>query len=594
MIAATFARTVCTVAAACAVAAVAAGPGVTWAIEPRWSPGSLDPGWSEDLGLHQTQDSRSARLQGRIVAADTGAAVRGATVTCSIGGTQRTEWTDGDGRFECRDLPASVVTLRVVKAGFIEATAGLGVSLKEGQSFNRGEVRIVRGAVIAGRVLDASGEPLSDAIVNAWRVGYPQPGNRRVVAARVAVSTNDLGEYRLYGLAAGTYYVSVAAYRGLGPQTLEVASAGPDYVQLLAANPGSGVTYYPGTAYPSEAQTVPVQGGHQALGVDMRLVSGRLPSLSGRVVDSFGQAVANRSVSLRSARSDGFVTSSGAVTDASGRFTLLQPGPGEYRLMVTTSLSVGVPVTVAPGQPPIATHLIRREAPESANVLVTIGAGPEPANELLIQTRPGNELRGRVLVDGAVPAPVASGRFMMTMSPEPDGVGGTHSAGAVAPDGTFAIPGLIGRGRLLALGAPVGTTLLRVIANGLDVTDDGVDMDRGNVGGVEVHMTTRLTLVRGQVSDDTGTPGPGAVIVYSENPALWSKPNTRHVAYKATASGGSFEFAGLPAGRYLAVAVEQVVPDQWADPENLLRLRPQATPFTVVEGELVTLALRRK
>ena len=573
MIAFTFRCAAGTVIAACLIAAVAAKP--------------------RDTPARQTIGT--AQLLGRVVAADTGAAVRGAMVTCnaSSAGTQQITTTDDAGMFECRDLPTSAATVRIAKAGFIERTVGLAVPLKD--SHNRVDVRIVRGAVIAGRVLDSSGEPLADATVNAWRVGYPQPGNRRIVPGRASVITNDLGEYRLYGLTAGTYYVSASQHRGLGPEIIQVSSeSGVESVQLRSLTPGSGVTFYPGTAYPSEAQAVTVQGGAQAFGIDMRLLSERLASLTGRVVDSRGQAVANGRVSLRSAQSDGFVTSSGAVTDASGRFTMVQPGPGEYRLMVTTSLGAGVPVTVAAGQPPVATNVIRRETPEAASVLVTIGAAAGPANELLIQTRPGNELRGRVLVDGTVPALAAPGRFMMTMSPEPDSVGGTINAGIVAADGTFSIPGLIGRGRLVTLGAPVGTTLLRVIANGLDVTDDGVDMDRGNVGGVEVHMTTRLTLVRGQVTDAAGKQVSGVVIVFSENPVLWSKPNTRHVVSRSLGTGGTFDFSALPAGRYLAVVVEQVVPDQWADPENLARLRPQAQPFTVIEGELVTLALRRK
>ena len=161
-------------------------------------------------------------------------------------------------------------------------------------------------------------------------------------------------------------------------------------------------------------------------------------------------------------------------------------------------------------------------------------------------------------------------------------------------DGAFVLSGLMGRVRIVTTGAPTGSTLLRIIANGLDVTDDGVDMDRGNVAGVEVHLTTRPTLVKGQVTDAEGKPAVGTVIVYSENPALWSKPNTRYVVSRSSSLDTGFRIPELPAGRYLAVAVEQVMPDQWADPENLLRLRPQATPFTVVEGEIITLALRRR
>ena len=571
MIALTIGRVVSAVVAACTVAAVATEPSETLA----------------------RQTSGTASLAGRVIAADTGAIVRGATVTCimSSGGVQRSAMTDAEGQFACRDLPASTVTLRVVKAGFIDFIVGLAPALKEGQSRTWGDVRIVRGAVIAGRVLDAAGEPLADAVVNAWRVGYPQPGNRRIVPARASVITNDLGEYRLYGLAAGSYYLSASEHRELNSQIIEVSSGSSLPSEYWAESSlRFGVTYYPGTVYPADAQSLTIQGGVQALGVDMRLVSERLPSLSGRVVDSRGQPQANTRVRLRSVPATGFVSDVSAITDATGRFTLVHPGPGEYRVAVTGTMG---PTVVVAGEP-VVTRVARDEIPESAGMLVTLATGAGSISDLLIQTRPGNELRGRVLVDGAVPAPAGSGRFMMTMSPESDGFVPAHTAGTVAADGTFTIPGLTGRGRMLALGAPAGTTLLRVIANGLDVTDDGVDMDRGHVGGVEVHLTTKRTLVKGQLTDAADKPSQGTVIVFSENPALWSKPDTRYVVSRPTIPGGAFEIVGLPAGRYLAVVVDQVVRDQWADPENLLTLRPQATPFTVVEGETVTLALRRR
>jgi hypothetical protein len=251
---------------------------------------------------------------------------------------------------------------------------------------------------------------------------------------------------------------------------------------------------------------------------------------------------------------------------------------------------VAVANVVVAGEP---VRTLNIQGAETASMVVTLGAGEQPISDLLIQTRRGNELRGRVLVDGAIPVTSAAERFMLTMNPQDAEHGGVMNAAVVATDGTFVMGGLTGRGRVLPSGAPSGASLLRVIANGLDVTDDGIDMDKGNVAGVEVHLTTRPTWVKGQLVDAEGKLIQGNIIAFSENPALWSKPNSRYVV-RSSATNGIFQIVGLPAGRYLAVAVDQIGLTEWADPENLLRLRPQATPFTVVEGEAMTMSIRRR
>jgi hypothetical protein len=54
---------------------------------------------------------------------------------------------------------------------------------------------------------------------------------------------------------------------------------------------------------------------------------------------------------------------------------------------------------------------------------------------------------------------------------------------------------------------------------------------------------------------------------------------------------GRFNVAGLPAGGYLAVALQTIDGGEWAEPENLEKLRAVATPFTLADGEARTLTL---
>src|SRR3990172_8181669 len=147
----------------------------------------------------------TVRVHGRVIAADTGEPVRSANVTFltapSIGA-----WpviTDENGTFDLRDLPSAVVGVIVSKPGFLQYSMKFGDKpLAPGQTIACGEIRLRRGAVIAGRVVDAFGDPVQDAAVQVSVASYPEPGVRRARFVRSSL-TNDLGEYRFWSLPAG-------------------------------------------------------------------------------------------------------------------------------------------------------------------------------------------------------------------------------------------------------------------------------------------------------------------------------------------------------------------------------------------------------
>ena len=74
------------------------------------------------------------------------------------------------------------------------------------------DVALQRGGVIAGRVVDEAGDPLVEVRVMATQRPAACPG-AGVMPADLLLSvgpgdqTNDLGEFRLYSLAGGEYYV---------------------------------------------------------------------------------------------------------------------------------------------------------------------------------------------------------------------------------------------------------------------------------------------------------------------------------------------------------------------------------------------------
>ena len=80
------------------------------------------------------------------------------------------------------------------------------VVLTESQTAENIDVRIPRGAVITGRVFDEFGDTVPNVEVMTIRRTYSQ-GQHRLIPIGPRTQTNDIGEYRLFGLEPGHYYV---------------------------------------------------------------------------------------------------------------------------------------------------------------------------------------------------------------------------------------------------------------------------------------------------------------------------------------------------------------------------------------------------
>ena len=154
-------------------------------------------------------------IAGRVLAADTGRPVKRARVFASAaelsGG--RGVLTDDTGLFQLVELPAGRYTLSVSKSGFVSLSygqrrplqAGTPLQLADGQEIKDIEFRLPRGSVIAGHVFDETGDPMPGVMVRVLRYQYQQ-GDRRLAPAGTA-QTDDLGQYRIWGLMPGDYYV---------------------------------------------------------------------------------------------------------------------------------------------------------------------------------------------------------------------------------------------------------------------------------------------------------------------------------------------------------------------------------------------------
>jgi hypothetical protein len=137
-------------------------------------------------------------VRGLVLAEENDRPLRRALVVPSASNqTVRPVLTDDDGRFEIHADTASSLT--VTKAGYASTSF---TAPRQPSTRNRPlVVRMPRGGVISGRIIDADGETAIGVKVAAQLEGSPS----------FAAETDDLGEYRISGLPPGRYLVSAAA-----------------------------------------------------------------------------------------------------------------------------------------------------------------------------------------------------------------------------------------------------------------------------------------------------------------------------------------------------------------------------------------------
>jgi carboxypeptidase family protein len=529
---------------------------------------------------HARPTQGRARITGTVTAADTGTPVRRAAVRLLSSGRQLdTAVTDPNGRFEFVELPAGTYTVAASKAGFVTASFGQksyggepqSIELTGSQRFDAAHIRLLRGGVMTGRVFDEFGDPIPEASIHAARTRYVQ-GMRRLDVVTTATS-NDIGQFRLYGLTPGTYYLS-GTFRA--PQNMPMRDRGVMF-QGPAGLSTFVETYYPGGLTVERARPLQVEAGQEIANLEFTLQPVRLVRLSGRVVDSRGRPVSGARVALLSTGRDAIVVGNMISmrekrTTEDGAFQLTGIAPGEYRLDVRPSKDVNA------------------VEDEYASLPVSV---PDDVEGLIVTTSRGRTISGRVIVEGATFDAEAMVRMSINAF-DVLGGGGTDAstppAPSIAPDGSFQIRGLIGTPVVRLTRLPQGWMLKAVRVQGDDVTDRGVEMRGVDVSDVEV-IVARETQAHGIVVDARGQPAPDrGVIVFSEDRTRWSGFLNRHVRSARAGLDGTFAIAGLPAGDYLVAAVEPPE-DDWMTLENLDRLRATATRFTLADGAQKALRL---
>jgi hypothetical protein len=146
-------------------------------------------------------------MKGRVVAADTGETITGATVKLTPSGA--TGRSNAQGVFTISGLEPNVYNLRAEHTQYLPTGKNI-IQVTRGDETDVGDIVMDRGAVILGQVTDGAGNPIEGATIS---VRHTALDRTRVVR------TDRAGNYRLTGLEAGGVTISVTANFPRGPAT---------------------------------------------------------------------------------------------------------------------------------------------------------------------------------------------------------------------------------------------------------------------------------------------------------------------------------------------------------------------------------------
>jgi protocatechuate 3,4-dioxygenase beta subunit len=534
----------------------------------------------------QKPQTGTAKIRGRVLAAVTNAPLR--RVQLSLASPDmpqgRITTTDAEGRYEFRNLPASRFSLSASKPGYVSLQygqrrpyeAGTPVALREGETITSIDFALPRGAVITGRLLDEFGEPMARAEVEAQRSLYTPDGQRRF-STTASDTTDDRGEFRLYGLMPGEYVVrgSVRTFQPFEP-------INPD--DLPQGYPG---TFYPGTLNVAEAVPVTLGIGEEA-NVQFGLIAARLLRISGTIRDSQGRPLYPAQVGVMPPLGPGMIFfSSGpsfVSTNPDGSFTIRDVAPGEYIVEVRPQ--------PAGGRPSVS---------ESASMPITVAAADVAG--LTITTSRGAVVSGKVVWEGTSPR-MGTGQSLnrpeVTASPADGGlppsffgVTDPDADGSIDDDGSFRLGGVAGR-VLFDVSASPAWDVKSVMFEGRNITEVPFDVTgRPSIDGVQITLTDKLTTVSGHVTDSRGAAVTSYLVVILPAEERTSTIGWyRYIRSTRSDINGRFETRGMPPGRYVATAVESLESGRQFVPAVQAQLRKGAREFSLKEGESLTLDLR--
>jgi len=445
--------------------------------------------------------------------------------------------TGADGAFLLKDVDPGTYRLYASRTGFAPtsygarrlSSGGADLKLTAGQAMQDVVLRLPPQAVIAGRITDTDGEPMANVSVSLVRSFY-RNGQRAMMNANNTM-TNDLGEYRIFGVPAGRYKLQ-AIFR---ENTFDNGGEPEEFAP----------TYYPGQPDAAGAAPIDLQPGQMLRGVDMVVLRTATRRVRGTVAAPSGRGdVIQVMVSSRD---------SGAYFMDRHRIVVRPDKPKfEFRL--------------APGAYNVTAY--SNNGPQTVTGVVQVDVGESDVDNVAIQLQPVAEVAGRLRIENANDlSALAKNNVLVRLFPK-DGFGmGVPGSGRVGEDGSFSLknvgPQLM---NVNVSGLPTGYYVKAMNYGQQDAKTNGLTY-MGSNDVLEIVVSPNGATIEGLVHNHAGEPVSGATVVLAPPPE--QRLDAQRFRMARTDQTGHFSLKGLEPNDYTVYAWEDIEPGQYMDPDVL-------------------------
>jgi 5-hydroxyisourate hydrolase-like protein (transthyretin family) len=507
------------------------------------------------VSIYSQQQAAQFSIQGTILAATTNQPIAGAQVSLSkdtSAGTLAPQFapvlSDERGRFVFNDLDEGTYRLGAIKNGYVRGYPEDVTILRPDRPTAERTIRLTAAATLSGHVRDASGKPVADVPVELVRRVYNQNGRSAQTAART--STNDLGEYRLYWITPGAYYLAAGSKDASNSRGYEAWYLDRDLLDRHNSVPADySYSYFSGVTDIDKAAMLDLQPGSQLNDVDFTVTAIGLYRVRGHVIDSrTNQPPAGLNFSWYGGGNPSYDPKTGVF-----EFTDCPPGDLGFDLEHDSLRAYG-----------------------------TIVIANSDVDGIEMRLEPAAVVTGRILVEGTFPGGNLQ-RLRVQLSRAArnrNGVTYGVSGAEVAADGTFTLNDLLPTEdyRITVFGIPSGFYLKEARLGGSDAVWNYARAGRST--DIRIVISSRTARVHGVVTDDAQKSKSGIEV------ALIPEARDRRELFKSafTDKDGEFNFSGVVPGDYKLFAFDGLQRAAYFDPAVLAYFEERGKPVHLAES----------
>ncbi len=490
--------------------------------------------------------------------------------------------TDAAGHFRFNDQAPGVYGVRAALDGYFgpsinglaSTTVTKSVTVEAQKPLPSIDFLLAKGGGITGSVRDPEGRAVPGINVAATRLGYSY--GRPVFVEALSKTTDDRGEFRLFPLSPGEYYVGVT----------------PAATAVLPGPTNNWVkTFFPGVTDPSAAAALAVSDGAEVPGIDFSIQPiSSIPTfkISGTATNPLAVPDAT----------------TGAINPFVNTFILSPREPGTAGSMNPTSVQNSLPFgrpngefeirNVRPGSYDLFTYYLspnpagpRRDYIDRARVDIR----DKDIEGVTLRIQQGTEIHGKVLIQGNTTMPMERIRLTLrSLDTMPDSFAVIVGSIPVDASGNFSAPDIASaKYGIQVAGLPQTAYVADIRQGGLSVFNSGFTVGNQTAIPLEIVVNANGATIEGSVQTPEHKPVAGSTVVLV--PPVNDRQNAMKYKTATTDEKGNFAMKGVSPSEYTLFAWESAPSTAWMNSEFLARYQNRGRRVVTSQGSSLNVQL---